>query len=163
MAQHHNFGAPFPAHPRDSSFVRETTSASAQPSSRASARINVTYEELSLDNIPHATTLSLYRERARNIRAVYERMWRCFAGNRVTEFMYDSQEGDGDDVSRIKNLRDYVNSHVRVIENLRIRVMRCAEAAKRWKRSNRSGGTLVKKMRARSQAVLEELIRLEQC
>ena len=75
--------------------------------------------------------------------------------------MYDSRTGDGNDVSKIKNLHDYVNSHVRVIENLRIRVMRCAEAAKRWKRSNRSGGTLVKKMRARSQAVLEELIRRE--
>ena len=121
----------------------------------------MTYEELLPDNIPHATTLSLYRERARNIRAAYERMWRCFAGNLVTEFMYESREGDGDDASRMKNLRDYVNSHVRVIENLRIRVMRCAEAAKRWKKSNRSGRTLVKKICARSQVVFEELIRRE--
>ena len=73
--------------------------------------------------------------------------------------MYSSHEGDGDDTSKIINLRTYVDNHVRVIEQLRVKVMRSAEASKRWKRSNRSSGTLVKNMRARSQAVLEELIR----
>ena len=139
MAPQRNVGAPF-IHSRDLFFGPEPES--------APARINLTYEELSIDSILHTTTLSLYRERAKDIRAIYEQMWRCFAGNRVTVFTYNSHEGDGDDVSRIINLHDCVNYHVRLIENLRIRAMRNAKAAKRWKSLNRSGGVLKKEMRS---------------
>ena len=161
MNSDHAARAPSQPNPSARFFTRNTPDASARVGAGTSTRINLTYEDLSVTNVSRATSLSLYRERARDIRAVFERMWRCYADNRVTEFIYDSHEGDGDDASRVRHLRAYVDRHVTAIERLRMDIMRCSEAKQRWKRANRSGGVLVKKMRERSQAVLNEIIQRE--
>ena len=48
---------------------------------------------------------------------------------------------------------------VAVSEQLRVKPVRSAEASKRWERSNRSSGTLVKDVHVRTLEVLEDLIR----
>ena len=107
------------------------------------------------------TSLSLHRKRTRDVRAVFERIWSCDADNRVSEFTYDSHEGDGYDAPRVPILHACIDRHLTAIERLRIDVMRCSEAKRRWKKANRSGGVLVKKMRTGSKAVVKETINRE--
>ena len=90
--------------------------ASARAATAATARWNVTYEDLSVYNVSRANTFILYREYARGIRAVYERLWWCNSGNPVKLFVYSSYEVDSDDKSQIIRLRAYVDNYVRVIE-----------------------------------------------
>ena len=115
------------------------------------------HDEVNADNVGVATTLSLLRIRARDLRAEYTRMWRCYTGGSVQPFIYDSPEGMGSDLSRTQNLRNYIDSHVRVLEDLRAKVMRNSEAKARWVKSNKGGGVLKRQLRARSQAVVTEL------
>jgi len=139
----------------------ERSSDTPHVATSAAARVHMTYEELSVENIARASTVTLLRERARDLRAVYVRMWRCFAGNKPTEFLYDSTEGDGGETSKMANLNSYIAVHVARVEQLRMELMRNAEAKKRWKKAQRSGGRLVREMRARSVAVVDELSKRE--
>ena len=79
-------------------------------------RVQLAYHELNIRNVHRATTVTLLRERAPDLRAVYARMWRCFADNPVTPFLYDTKEGEGSWDSRARNLKKYVDDHVREVE-----------------------------------------------
>ena len=72
-------------------------------------------------------------------------------------FIYDSPEGLGSDLSRTQNLSNYIASHVRVLGDLRAKVMRNSKDKARWVKSNEGGGVLKRHLRARSQAVVTEL------
>ena len=69
-------------------------------------RVEMLHDEVNADNVGVATTLSLLRIRARDLRAEYTGMWRCYTGGYVQPFLYDSPEGSGTDLSRTQNLRD---------------------------------------------------------
>ena len=86
---------------------------------------------MSAENVGVATTLSLMRIRARDLRAEYTRMWRCYAGGPVQPFVYDSPEGVGTDSSRVQNLCDYIGSNVRRVEDFHEELMRSSEAKAR--------------------------------
>ena len=119
------------------------------------------HDEVNSDSVGVATTLSLLRIRARDLRAEYTRMWRCYTGGSVQPLVYDSPEGSGSDLSRTQNLRDYITAHVRRLEDLRANVMRNSQAKARWIKSNKGGGVLKRQLRARSQAVVTELAHRE--
>ena len=114
--------------------------------------------EVTSQNVKHASTLILLRIQARDVRAQYERMWRCYANNRVQPFVYDSHEGNGDKDEKISNLCKYIIDHIKVIENYRILVDRCKISRSRFKRANRSGGYLTRLLRERNGAVVDELM-----
>lgn len=120
-------------------------------------RFEMMKEELKAENVHRASTLTLLRARARNIRATYERLWRCWSGNPIKPFVFDSLEGDGDEASRISKLREYVDAHVRVVEDLRAKIERDEEANRRWKKANRGSGRLARMLRERDAAVIAEL------
>ena len=61
--------------------------------------------EVTPQNVKHASTLTLQRIRACDVRAQYVRMWRCYSNSHVQTFLYDSHEGGGDVDERISNLR----------------------------------------------------------
>lgn len=86
------------------------------------------HDEVNVDNIGVATTITLLHIRARDLRAEYTRMWHCYTGVYVQPFIYDSPEGAGSDFSRTQNLRNYIDSHVRVLEDLRAKIVRNSEA-----------------------------------
>ena len=81
-------------------------------------------EEVTTANVRNASTSTLLRIRAGNIRSVYERLLRCHVDCDKFPFFYDSKEGSYDDDSRIKELRGYVAQHLRVVEDLRAKVER---------------------------------------
>ena len=114
--------------------------------------------EVTPQNVKHASTLTLLRIRARDVRAQYVRMWRCYTNNHVQPFVYDSHEGNGNIDEKISNLRKYIIDHIKVIENLRILVDRCKTSRSRLKRANRSGGYLTRLLRERNGAVVDELM-----
>ena len=132
-----------------------STNSTVEPAK--AGRVEMLHDEVNAANVGVASTLSLLRIRARDLRAEYTRMWRCYSGGLVQPFIYDSPEGAGSDLSRTQNLRDYIASHVRVLEDLRAKVMRSSEAKARWVKSNKGGGVLKRQLRSRSQAVVTEL------
>ena len=114
--------------------------------------------EVTSQNVKHASTLTLLRIRAREVRAQYVRMSRCYATSHVQPFVYDSHQGNCDIEEKISNLRKYIIDHIKVIENLRILVDRCKTSRSRLKRANRSGGYLTRLLRERNGAVVDELM-----
>ena len=126
---------------------------------RVPVRREFAVDEATVDNIAYASTLTLLRLRARDVRAKYVRMWRCYDNNVVESFLYESQEGSGAVADRVKRLQATIDEHVRVTESLRIRFDKCSESKRRWKRANRSGGHLSRFTSARHEAVLMELMR----
>ena len=119
------------------------------------------HDEVNSDNVGVVTTLSLFRIRARDLRAAYTRMWRCYTDGSVQPCLYDSPEGSGSDFSRTQNFRDYIAAHIRRLEELRSKVTCNSEAKARWIKSNKGGCVLKRQLRARSQAVVTELARRE--
>ena len=125
-------------------------------------RIEMSKEEVTAANVRNASTLTLLRIRARNIRSVYERLWRCHVdGNRVP-FLYDSKEGNGDDNARLQELRHYIAQHVRVVEDLRAKVERSPRSKAAWKKCNKGGGSRKRMFLERDAAVVQELSRREE-
>ena len=125
-------------------------------------RIEMIKEEVTAANVCNASTLTLLRIRARSIRSVYERLWRCHVDGDKAPFLYDSKEGDGDDDSKIKRLHSYVTQHVRVVENLRAKVERSPWSKAAWKKCNKGGGSRRRMFMERDAAVVQELCRREQ-
>ena len=136
-----------------------------EPELRASVRTaravrtEMSKEEVTAANVRDASTLTLLRIRARNIRSVYERLWRCHVDGVKVPFLYDSKEGDNDDDSRIKELRDYIIRHVRVVEDLRAKVERSPRSKAAWKKCNKGGGSRKRMFLEREAAVVHELSR----
>lgn len=75
-------------------------------------------------NVRKASPLNFLRIRARIIRSVCERLWRCQVDGDNIPFLYDSKETYGDGDSRIKKLRGYAVQHARVVEDLLAKVER---------------------------------------
>ena len=114
-------------------------------------------EEVTAANVRTASTLTLLRIRARNVRSVYERLWRCHVDSVKVPFLYDSKEGNGDDISRIDELHRYVAQHVRVVADLRSKVERSPRSKAAWKKCNKGGGSRRRMFLARDAAVMQEL------
>ena len=125
-------------------------------------RTEMSKEEVTAANVRTASTLTLLRIRARNIRSVYERLWRCHVDGVKVPFLYDSKEGDGDENTRINELRHYVAQHVRVVEDLRAKVERSPRSKTAWKKCNKGGGSRRRMLLERDAAVVQELSRREQ-
>ena len=77
-------------------------------------------------------------------------------------FLYESKEGDGDEDSRTKELRDYVARHVRVVEGLRAQVERSRRSKAAWKKCNKGVGSRKRMLSERDAAVVQELSRRDQ-
>ena len=60
-------------------------------------RTKMSKGEVTAANVRDASSLTLLRVRARNIRSVYERLWRCHIDGVKVPFLYNSKEGDGND------------------------------------------------------------------
>ena len=124
-------------------------------------RIEVSKEEVTVANVRNASTLTLLRIRARNIRSVYERLCRYHVEFTRVPFLYDSKEGDGDDNERIQKLRYYISQHVRVVEDFRAKVERSPRLKAAWKKCNKKGGSRRRMFLEREAAVVQELSRRE--
>ena len=77
------------------------------------SRTDVTYDELPVDNIPNATTISLLRERERDLYAQCMRMFRCLNPGVAHQFVFHSKEGTGDSSVRVRNGRRGKRYHLR--------------------------------------------------
>ena len=106
--------------------------------------------EVTAVNVRGASTLTLLRTRARNIRSVYERLCGCHVDGVKVPLLYDSKEGNGDDDAKINGLRGYIAQHVRVAKDLRGKVERSSRSKSSWKKYNKGA------------AVVQELSRREQ-
>ena len=125
-------------------------------------RIEMSKEEVTAANVRNASTLTLLRSRDRNIRSVYERQWRChFDYNRVP-FLYDSKEGNAAHNARIRELRDYIAQHVRMVEDLRAKVERSPRSKAAWKKCNKGGGSRRRMILEGDAAGVQELSRREE-
>ena len=96
----------------------------------AARRFKFTYEELNVANFTRANTITLLRERARDLRATYIRLERCINDTPVVPFTFDLEEGDGSWGSRALKLNEYIHKHVNDIEALRGRMNRDVDAKK---------------------------------
>ena len=99
----------------------------------AARRFTFTYEELNVANVTRANTITLLRERARDLRATYVRLERCINDTPVVPFTFDPEEGDGSWSSRAHKLNEYIHKHVSDIEALRGRMNRDMDAKFRGK------------------------------
>ena len=119
-------------------------------------RIEMLHDEVNTENVGVSSMLSLLLIRARDLCAEYTRMWRCYAGGDVQPVLCDSPEGDGSELSRTQNMRDYVQCYVLTLKDLRAKLMRNFEAQTRCIKSNKGGRVLKRQLRARSQAVISD-------
>ena len=62
----------------------------------APVRMELDIDELAMETIPTASTLSLLRLRARELRARRVRLLRCLFGTQVQPFRWIPPEGNGD-------------------------------------------------------------------
>ena len=120
----------------------------------SAVRIEISKEEVTAANVRNASTLTLLRICARNIRSIYERLWRCHVDCNRIPFLYDFKEGDGDKNERIQGLRDYIAQHVRVIEDLRAKVERSPQLKAACKKCNKGGGSRRRMFLEREAAVV---------
>ena len=125
----------------------------------AARKFTFTYDELNVANVTCANTITLLRERARDLRATYVLLERCINDTLVVPFTFDLEEGDGSWDSRAHKLSEYIRKHVNYIETLRGHMNRDKDAKKWWKRANRVGGRVVREMRELSRAIHSELLR----
>ena len=119
-------------------------------------RTKMSKEEVTAANVRNTWTLTLLRICARNVRSVYERLWRCHVDGGKVPSLYDSKEGDGDGNSRVKELRDYVTQHVRVVEDLHIKVDRLPRSKAAWKKCIKDGGSRRRRFLERDEAVVQK-------
>ncbi len=75
--------------------------------------------------------------------------------------VFDTEEGDGDVLTRVKNLNDCIAQHVRKIELQRVIMNSNQRMRTALHHAYRSSRRLVKELLARSRAVVEEFFRLE--
>jgi len=123
-------------------------------------RQEMVHEDVNADTAMHATTLTLLRSRARSLRGLYAKMWRCVSGNPKDVFVYVSPEvGDKTEGENMLLLQDYIDAHVRRGVDLRRQIDGSYRIKEEWMRSNRSGGAQARFFRERDRAVLEELTR----
>ena len=125
-------------------------------------RTEMSKEEFAVANVRDASTLTLLRIRVRNIRSVYECLWRCYVDGVKVPFLYDSKERDGDDTARINELRDYIVQDVRVFEDLRAKFERSTRSKSSWKKYNKGDVSRRKMFLEREAAIAQELTRREQ-
>ena len=143
---------------KNSTSNTDALSAEAHGQSNAAAtRIDIAYEELSIVNVAHASTLSLLRERERDLHALDTRVRRCATESSVTDFLYVTGEGSGDHAERVRNLQDSVALFVHHFTALQNEISTCRIENCPWKMANRSSGNVVRTMRACSEAVVNEL------
>ena len=135
--------------------LRESGVGTSVHTARA-VRTEMSKEEVIAANVRNDSNLTLLRIRARNIRSVYERLWLCHVDCDEFSILYDSKEGDGDDDSRVKELRDYVAQHVRVVEDLRTKVERSPMSKAAWKKCNKGGGSRRRMFLERDAAFVQE-------
>ena len=122
----------------------------------AAQRFTFTYDELNVANVTRANTITLLRERARDLRATYVRLQRCVDDSSGVPFTFDLEEGDGSWDTRAHKLNEYIDKHVNDIEALRARLYRDLDAKRGWKRANRGGGRVAREMLELSRAVHSE-------
>ena len=91
-------------------------SAASRGAGACAQRRDLPENKVKPESVRIASTLSLLRVRARDVRARYERLWRCVANNKVQPFVIDipSIEGDGSESERANNLMDYIRAHSQV-------------------------------------------------
>lgn len=95
------------------------------------------YREMTPNAVAAATTLNLLRAHVRSLRGTYDKMWRCISGNPVKKYVYCEPEGDGSDREKMIRLQEYIEAHVRLIEERRKDIERSPVAQREWKKSNR--------------------------
>ena len=138
-----------------------SSSSAARAADGVQERLEISKEELRPSNVRSASTLSLLRVRARNVRALYVRLWRCLVNNAVTPFKLDVAEVEGEGPAHVReaNLLDWVKSHEIESTSTRNRIRFNQEATRRLKKANRGGGRNQRIMCERDEAVEAELAR----
>ena len=145
--------------------LHSTPAFSADQAARAAEvnqdRRELSKEELTAANVRSATSLSLLRVRARNVRAMYVRLWRCFADNAVTPFKLDVAEVEGEGPAHVReaNLLDWVKAHECESTSVWNKIRFNEAASRRFKKASRGGGRNQKNLRERDEAVEAELAR----
>ena len=124
-------------------------------------RMEFIYDELTAENFTRATMLTLLCKPAPDLYAVHGRMMRIADGEVSNDFEYDSTEGNGDKSLRVRNLNDHVVRHVREIQSLRAVINRNISMWQAFNHAHRGSGRLIKDMRARFRAVVQELLTCE--
>lgn len=109
-------------------------------------------------NIQDATTVSLLRARARDLRARYVRLVRVRFDNPVVPLEWFSPEGDGDTASRLRLLRTYIAAHTDSIRINLVAIRRSAMARWRLNRADRGRGNLLQRLNERNKRIDCELL-----
>ena len=125
----------------------DSSKATKSDSSTTTHRIEMAYDALTPETIKMASTLTLLLERARDLSATLSRRNRSITASIVTEFTYESGEGEGDIASRVARLTNYCRRMVKEVEIARSRIYADASAKQRWKKSNKVGSFLKQRMR----------------
>ena len=110
------------------------------------------------DNVRSVASLSLWNERAKSIRASYKRHWEVLMDVKPRKWEWESQEGDGDEVSKQDNLMRYIESHIPLIDKHRNQIRLSDKASMRWASGNRSGGSRHRAWKAFNAAIEPELL-----
>ena len=118
-----------------------------------STRTDVSYHELSIENIPSATTVLLLRERKRGLYAPVEAL-KCTTH---AQFVFESKEGNGDNASKVRNINFAVHFLLDLVNKLRSELNKNAAVKSAWKRANMSGGFFRKTWRELSWACVTRL------
>ena len=118
-----------------------------------STRTDVSYHELSFENIRNATTVLLLRERKRGLYAPAQ----VLKSTTHAQFVFESEEGNGDSASKVRNINFAVHFLFDRVNKLRSELNKNAAAKSAWKRAYRSGGFFRKTWRELSWAFVTRL------
>ena len=125
----------------------------------APERMEFDINELPKETIPTASTLSLLRLRARELRERRVRLLQCLNGTEMQVFSWTFSEGNGDTQHRIDILNRCIAFDVHWNRVILGDVKDRAHARARFFRADRSRGNYADFLRSRSQTVNVELSR----
>ena len=122
-------------------------------------RYDMLVDEMNLENVRNASTISLLRARARDLYAHFGRYAIARYPEDKNDFDWSTPEGHGTVHEREQALWKYINGKLVQIRNIRREGMSAKEWRESYKRLNREGGELIKRQRLLHQAIVTELLK----
>ena len=120
-------------------------------------RMELLVDEVTASNAGLASTVSLLRVRARDVAHRRNQLLNVIRNERGEPYIWMTPEGDGGERERSNILRRYIDQVVIDVTEIERDIHRDREAMRRLRLADRGGGRLIRILRERRQAVVEEL------
>lgn len=108
-------------------------------SSTVKRRLDMANDELTTETVQVSTSLTLMRERERDLYATFASINRCITDSAADQFTHETGEGGGDTGTRVSRLNEFIKRMVLEVEDARTSINSDAPSKQWWKNSNKVG------------------------